>query len=386
MNYIIIGNGIAGTEAALNIRKADESGSITIITDSGNLHYYRPRLVDYLSGETSLEKFTTYNEEFYEKNNITNRLNTTISSINTKEQTVLTDKGESFSYDKLLLATGARAFLPPITGSDKKGVFTLRTAADTEEIKEFSEGITDIVVVGGGLLGLENANSLMKLGKKVTVIEAVEWLLPRQLDMSGGIVLQKLLEEKGLKFILNDSVSSIDGDHAVSSITLKSGEKIETNSLVISAGIRCNLELAKTSGIETNLGIIVNNLMETSIKNIYAAGDAVEHEGKVYGLWAPAKEQGAIAGSNMAGKEDEYKGSTISTILKVTGIDLFSSGDIHSVNGTVKSDTTDSTYKKLITDNKGTQSAIVVGDKKSISIARKVISGKAEPEEFISDK
>jgi len=385
VNYIIIGNGIAGTEAALNIRKNDESGSITIITDSVNLHYYRPRLVDYLSGDTTLEKFTTYDEEFYEKNNIINKLNTTVSSIDTKKQTVLTDKGESIEYDKLLLATGARAFVPPITGADKKGVFTLRTAADTKEIKDFSEGINDIVVIGGGLLGIENANSLMKLGKNLTVIEAVDWLLPRQLDKDGGNTLQGLLEEKGLKFILKDSVASIDGDHAVSSITLKSGKKIETHAVVISAGIRCNLELAQASGITCNLGIVVNDQMETSVKNIYGAGDVIEHDSKVYGLWAPAKEQGAVAGANMTGLNETYSGSTISTVLKVTGIDLFSSGDIHSLDGTIKSDSTDSTYKKLITDKNGTQSAIVVGDKKSISVARKIIAGKAEAEDFFSE-
>ncbi|PKL40691.1 MAG: NAD(P)/FAD-dependent oxidoreductase [Spirochaetae bacterium HGW-Spirochaetae-1] len=385
MKYVIIGNGTAGVDAALTIRKNDPLGEISIITEAENLHYYRPRLVEYLANEVPLEKFTLYKPEFYAEKNISNILNTRITAIDPAEKTVTDEKGVVYHYDRLLLATGGNPFVPPVQGIDHEGVFTLRNVADTDRIRDFSTEIESIAVIGGGLLGLETANSLQKLGKKVTIIEFAPWLLPRQLDRTGGELLQKMLEDKGLQFILNDSVASIDsiGGRFVEQISLKSGKTLKADAVVLSVGIRCNCELARTTGLSVNNGIVVNDHMETSQKDIYAAGDAAEHNNVVYGLWNVSKEQGIAAGLNMSGVQAEYKGSAISTILKITGIDLFSAGVISDEGNTVNTSVDTSSYKKLLMKEDSPVGAIVLGDRESIKIAQKVMNRNASVEEFL---
>lgn len=211
MKYIIIGNGVAGTEAAMAIRKTDAEGDITLISESTRLFYYRPKLIDYLAGETTVEKFTLFKEDHYAKNRITNLLGTRIVTVDAAGKRVIDASGGSRQYDRLLLATGANPVKPPIEGADLKGVFTLRSVDDADRIMEFCSGVDDIVVVGGGLLGLETASGLKRFAKNITVVEYFSWLLPRQLDRQGGEILQAMLRKKGLSFALGDSVSEIRG-------------------------------------------------------------------------------------------------------------------------------------------------------------------------------
>ena len=382
MKYLIIGNGVAGTEAALAIRKNDSDGEITIISQSEHLFYYRPRLIDYLAGEMSLDKFTVYKSQFYGRMNIKNVLRTQIVKIAPHENSVISKDGNRYGYDKLLLATGADCFVPLIDGVNKKGVFSLRGVEDADRIRGYCQDISDVVIIGGGLLGLETANSLRKLGKKVTVIEVFDRLLPKQLDYEGADLLKNLLEEKGLSFVFPDMVVAVQGENRVENVVLKSGNQLRAGAVVICAGIRGRDKLAREANIEVEKGIVVNDTMQTSKEDIYCAGDPIEHDGKLYGLWPPAKEQGRIAGLNMVGVSTKYQGTVCSSTLKVTGIDLYSAGDFNSEDGEVLLSKDRNSYRKFVLRNNQAIGAIVVGDQEAISVVSDVFEGNTSPEEF----
>ncbi len=383
MNYLIIGNGIAGTEAALAIRKNDPTGTITVISESEHHFYYRPKLIDYLAGEITLDKFTLYKPDFYEKNRIEVLLGRHIVSIDVNEHTVADENRKTYSYNKLLIATGGKPFVPPIDGVDREGVFTFRDVADADRIRDYSKGIPSVAVIGGGLLGLETAHSLVKLGKEVTVIETCEWLLPRQLDSEGGKLLQEMLEQKGITFVLNDVVSAIEGGETVTGISLKSGLQVKTEQIVLSTGIRCNSELAEKAGLDTDRGIVVNDYLQTSDDAIYAAGDSVVHQGTVYGIWPAGREQGRLAGLNMSGNPTKYRGTLMSNVLKITGIDLYSAGNYNEENCRTYLEKSEQQYKKFMVRGEQPVSAIVLGDSKAVKIAQQIFEGKKEPEELI---
>ena len=379
MSYkiLIVGNGIAGVEAAVNIRNLNSSADIEIISSCNHPLYYRPRLIEYLSGSLKLENFTIYKDEFYRQKEIKNILGEKAIEIDINNQIIKTDKGNKYNYDTLLISTGASSFKPPISGVDLSGVFTLRSVKDADQIIEYSRTKKEITVLGGGLLGIEIANSLKDTNNNITIIEMFDRLLPRQLDKDGSSILENPLKEKGLNFILNNSVNKIIGNKMVEKIKLKNGNEIHSDCIVISAGVRSNIELAKNSGIDTNKGIVINNKFQTSIENIYSAGDCSEHKGRVYGLWSVSKEQGKLAGLSIAGKDINYTGSVPSTTLKVTGIDLFSAGDFESKNPDkllVKKG--DKSYLKIVIKNEKIIGAIALGNKQAISDFKSVIDGK----------
>lgn len=382
MNYVIIGNGVAGIEAAIAVRKNDPVGKIQIITESSHLYYYRPNIIDYLADEISADKLVIYKSDYYEKNKIETVLNTGIEKIIPEENSVVAKNGKKFVYDRLLLATGAVSAVPPVKGLDKSGVFTLRGIGDADRIKDYCKKNNRVIMVGGGLLGLESAYSLAKLGMHMTVIEFFKWLLPRQLDPEGGDILKKILEEKGLSFILNDALSAIEGNNKVERIVLKSGTEIKADAVVISAGVRSRIDLASGANIKVNNGIIVDDYMQTSVKNIYAAGDSIEHRGKCYGIWPAAKEQGKIAGLNMSGISTPYNGTIMANILKITGIDLYSAGDFNRKDLETLVSKGDKTYKKFLVDKTHPIAAIILGDSEAVKIARMVIDGKVATDEL----
>lgn len=382
MNYLIIGNGVAGMEAANAIRKNDPEGSIRIVSASRHPHYYRPRVIEYLADEVPVEKLFVYKKDHYEKNRIENILDTEIERIDVDGKAAIDTGGKRHPYDRLLMATGAHSFIPPLKGAELEGVFTLRGISDADRIKRHCAGVSRVAVIGGGLLGLEAAHSLCKLGKKVTVIEFCRWLLPRQLDMQGGAILMKMLEEKGLSFVLDDSVLSIEGNGKVEKVSLKSGVEIAAGAVLVSAGIRCRLDLARKSGITVNTGIIVDDYMATSADGIYAAGDSVEHRGVLYGIWPAAREQGRVAGSNMAGVPEAYTGSILANTLKITGIDLFSAGRFEATDCEVYVSEHTDNYKKLLINYNNPVGAIVLGDAEAVKLAQKVIDGRASAEEL----
>jgi nitrite reductase (NADH) large subunit len=251
-----------------------------------------------------------------------------VVDIDAAKKEVITQSGERHVFDKLLLADGAHSFIPPIKGAEKKGVFTLRNIKDAQEIKAFAAGKAQVLLIGGGLLGVEAGNGLRKSGLKVSVVEFSPRLLPRQTDPACASLLQTRLEQMGFSFYLRAASKEIEGEAQVKGLLLEDGRRIEADLIIISAGVRPNLELAQKLGLKLGKGVPVSDHMETEIPGIYGAGDGIEHQGRLYGIWPASEKQGQTAGLNMAGKPTAYTGTTPSNLLKVAGIDLLAAGDI----------------------------------------------------------
>ena len=326
--FVIIGNGVAGASAAEKIRKTDPESSITIFSEEPEPFYYRVRLPDVVAGEVSESQIVLRKPEWYSSNNINLLMGESALSIDMSAQKVIGDKGSEAPFDALLLAVGARSFIPPVPGTDKEGVYALRTLADAKAIASKAGGADSAVLIGGGLLGLEAGYGLTRLGLKVQVVEFFDRLLPRQMDKDGASKLQNYLENMGFSFYLGARAKEIVGDGAAEGLALEDGRTLPGGLVMFSAGIRPNLDLAKSINLETDRGLKVNDKLETSRPGVYAAGDLIEHQGRVYGIWPASKEQGEIAGINMAGGEAVYKGTVMSNSLKVVGVDLTSAGDI----------------------------------------------------------
>lgn len=378
-DYLIIGNGMAGTEAAENIRKLKPSSSITILSQSSDLFYYRPRLIDYLAGKTDLQKITVHSADWYEENNINLMMKTKAEKIDPDAKEVFLNGGKVISYDKLLISTGARSFIPPVKNNTEKGVFGFRSRQDADEIIHNIHDQAKVFVIGGGLLGLETAYSLVEKSAEVTVVECFDRLLPRQLDHEGALILKTMLESKGLQFILNDMLQEIDGQQNPEKIILKSGQLLACDTVIFSAGVRARTELAEKAGINVNKGIIVDNCLQTNITDIYAAGDCAEHQDQLYGLWIPAKEQGKAAGLNMIGEKFNYNGTPLEARLKVAGISLFSAGHIEEDSSIeLKKVHSENSYRKFFFKEQKLVGAITIGDNKAALAASRVLKGQAD--------
>ena len=376
---LIIGNGVAGTTAAENIRKQDKGGNITIVTDEDLPFYWRIKLNEYISGDITEEQLLAKKEDWYRDQNIKLKLKTRIVGANPQKKVVATEDNEELPYDSLLIATGSHSFIPPIKGSDKKGVFALRDVQDARDISLFAKGIEQIILIGGGLLGLEAGNALRKLGKKIMVVEFFPRLLPRQLDVDGAARLQKIMEGMGFSFRLGAKTQEITGDDKANGARLEGGETLSGQMVVISAGVRPNLELAEPLGLKTDKGIVVDERLRTNQPDIYAAGDVAEFRGIPYGIWPAAMEQGKIAGMNMAGGEATYNGTTMANTLKVVGVDLASAGNIDAENEFESKVRTDGDqYKKIVLDNNQIIGCIMLGDTKGFHEITKMMSEKRD--------
>jgi len=365
MKYFIIGNGVAGTTAAETIRKSDKKGEIIIHTEEKTPFYSRIRLIEYLAGEAREEDIIIHGSEWHEKNHIQLCLDSRISNINTDNNEVVIDKGEICTYDRLLLATGGISFIPPIKGANKKGVFALRTIEDANDIIRYSEDKKNIVLIGGGVLGLEAGNSMRKRGHETSVVEFFPRLLPRQMDAEGANILKSQMESMGFRFYLGAKTKEITGDKHADGVLLEDGTRINGDVIIISAGVRPRSELAKTLGLTIKKGVLVNDKMETEKKNIYAAGDLIEHRENFYGIWPAAQRQGEVAGINMAGGNAIYEGTTMSNLLKVVGIDLAAAGDIDADNkyeSIVIKDRDKFHYRKLVIKESTLSGCILYGD------------------------
>lgn len=364
--FIIIGNGAAGFYAADAIRQKNSRASITMISDESYYSYYRPSLSEYLANEIPDKKLYLKNKNWFEENNINLKLNIEVESILTKENKIVLSDGTSLKYDKLILANGARNFIPPTPGADKKGVFSLRTINDADEIISYAKCSKKAVVIGGGLLGLEAAWELQNLGLDVTVVEFFPRLLPRQLDREGAEIFKNQISNCGVNVILGDSLIEILGNDKVINIKLKSGNILDTDMVLFSVGIRANKELAERSGIKTDKSIVVNEKMETNMPDIYACGDVAELNGRNYGIWPAAVQMGKVAGGNASGDELIFKDFVSSTIFSSMNTNLFSSGyfddecDILSYK-----DEHTQVYKKLFFKNNKLVGCILLGDTSS---------------------
>ena len=377
--YLIIGNGVAGNAAAENIRKHDMEGKIVIFSRESRPFYYVPALPSFLAGEKAADQITLHQQSWYDQRRIDLYLDTRVTQIDAAQKFVETDQGKRFPFDQLLLATGGNSFVPPIKGADSAGVFTLRTLADADRIKEAAAGAKTVVLIGGGLLGLEAGNGLRKLGLKVIVVEFFPRLLPRQRDADGAAILARQLEDMGFTFYLGAKTQEIAPGPDGLTVNLESGEKLKGDLVLISAGVRPDLSLAQALGLDIDKGVKVDDTMKTSRDGIYAAGDLIEHRGRFYGIWPAAMEQGAVAGAAMAGQAAKYGGTLPSNVLKVAGIDLMAAGDIDAdgkLTALVHQNEAQKTYRKLVIQDNLLVGAILLGN----------IRGSAEIQAAISKK
>lgn len=364
---ILIGNGMAGMRTIEEILKLEpEKYNITVYGEEAYGNYNRIMLSPVLANEKTLKEVMLNDDDWYQENNIRFEKGKKISQIDRVRKKVIGVDGAEQSYDKLLIATGSNSFMLPLPGADKQGVIGFRDVKDVDAMVEASKKYKKAVVIGGGLLGLEAANGLMKQGMDVSVVHIMDSLMERQLDKTAASMLQKSLEEKGMTFLMSHATEEILGDERITGLRFKDGTEIEADLLVMAVGIKPNFELAKSAGIHCERGIVVTDTMQTFDPSIYAIGECVQHRGNLYGLVAPLFEQAKVAANHLVelgyGK---YEGTVTSTMLKVTGIALFSAGDFIGNEDTEEllfTDFASGVYKKLIIKDDVIVGACLYGD------------------------
>ena len=371
MKLVVVGNGMAGMRTVEELLKiAPDLYEITVFGDEPYPNYNRIMLSPVLANEQTIDDIILNSREWYAANNIKLHTGARINKIDRQNRVVYAENGTSAEYDRLLLATGSKPFMPPIPGKELDGVLGYRDIKDTNDMIAAAKKYKHAVVIGGGLLGLEAANGLKIQGMEVTVVHKNEWLLEKQLDKTAGKMLQKNLEAKGLNFLLQKNTEHIIGNEQgrVKAVSFSDGLEITADLLVVAVGIRPNFTLAESAGIYCNKGIVVNDTMQTYDPRIYAVGECVAHRGISYGLVAPLFEMAKVCATHLANFGiGLYKGSVTSTKLKVTGIDLFSAGDFSSNEDDgreeiVLHDAVGGVYKKLVIKNDKIIGGVLYGD------------------------
>jgi nitrite reductase (NADH) large subunit len=378
MHVVIVGLGVAGFTAARAIRETNPETTVSIYTDEDHLYYPRPRLYEVLSGEVNPRDIYTFPQQWYENRGIEVCMSEKARSINIANKEILLENDRAINYDELLLANGARPFIPPVKGVEKTGVFTLRTIKDALTIKEYAKKTKKATVVGGGLLGLEFAASLRKLGQEVEVVELFPRLLPMQLDQDGAAILKNRIEALGITITLGVKTTEVLGREAFSGIALDNGKELSADFALFCAGIRSNLNLAANAEIKVNKGVIVDQYLQTSANDVYAAGDVAESEGKVYGIIPAAEEQARIAAMNMLEKDKRiYKGTIPSNTLKIVGMNLTSMGIVNPETSKYEEikriNQEEGIYKKIVLDQGKIVGAIILGDMRMAAAVRRLM-------------
>ena len=367
MKLVMVGNGMAGVRTLEELLKiSPDLYDITVFGAEPHANYNRILLSPVLAGEMTLKDIMLNDVDWYEKNQITLHLGKTITRIDRRARQVIASDGTVAEYDRLLLATGSTPFILPVPGAGLEGVITYRDIHDTNAMIDAAGKYKRAVVIGGGLIGLEAANGLKLRGMDVTVVHLMDWLMERQLDQTASGMLQKSLEDKGLRFRLKTQTSEIVGTDRVTAVKFKDGAEVAADLVVMAVGIRPNTALAESAGIHCNRGIVVNDTMQTYDPKIYAVGECVAHRGIAYGLVAPLFEMGKVAANHLAHFGiGRYEGSVTSTKLKVTGIDLFSAGDFIGNDETeeiVLHDAVGGVYKKLVLKDNRIVGGVMYGD------------------------
>lgn len=362
-SYFIIGNGVAGLNAAEAIRDRDKDGRITIITAEGYHTYSRLMLSHYLGKDVEPEKLYIHPVSWYEERDIKVYLNTKVQAIDTEKRVVKTDGGEFF-YTRLVIASGSYSFIPPVEGVNKKKVFALRSFDDMVSITEAMKSAKKAIVIGGGVLGLEAAWAIRQAGLDVSLLEFFPRLLPRQMDEEGSNILKEIVEDFGVTTYLGVETKSILGQDRAEGVLLKDGREIKADFVVFSSGVRPHIEFLNGQPIEINKGIVVDEYMRTSLDGVYAAGDVAEFKEAMPAIWPVAQEQGKIAGMNAAGEEATYHPIPPSNMLKVMNVSCFSVGEINNEKGELKElkYTGNKEYYKLFLRNNVLVGAMMIGD------------------------
>ncbi len=376
---LILGAGVAGMTAAEEARKAAPGVTIQLISREPGLPYYRLNLTRFLAGEVTEAELVVQQRSWYEQQRV-ELVEGEVSAITPEAKQVWLRDGRVLDYDRLVLASGAHPFVPPIAGATREGVSVLRTLADARAIRERLQSGQRVVCIGGGLLGLETAGALTRQGAQVTLLEGQEWLLPRQLPRRGGELLQRHVESCGITVRCGVQVRELVGDEQVQGVRLADDSVLTAELVIISAGVRPNSYLARQSQLKVKTGVIVDDLMFTSDPAILAAGDITEHRGLLYGIWPAGYAQGVVAGINAIGGHAEFSGIAPSTRLKVLDVDLFSIGQLGLPDASYQliEEENDGAYRALVCRDSQILGAALVGDTSLASLLTDAIKAEAQ--------
>lgn len=361
---VIAGGGAAAVAAAESARKRNNACDITIISDETFLPYNRPMLTKNLFGSQDIG-ISIKGEDWYASNNIKLMRGEKVTEINVDVKTVQTENDNVVEYDKLILATGASAFIPPIAGAGQKGVLAIRKMTDIQEIRNMIESVKDVIIIGGGVLGLEAAWELQLAGKNTAILELGSALMGKQLDKEASEILKKSAEDHGIKCLTGIEIDKITGDGNVTGVLLKDGTLIEAQLVIMSTGVRANVDLARQAGINAEKNIIINEKAETNVPDVYACGDCTEFDGKNYAIIPQAEAQGIAAGANAVGDNLIYRHENPANYFDGFGIRLFAIGDNGKKENVYYEEVAESSgdnYKKLYFSDGKFTGGILVGD------------------------
>jgi nitrite reductase (NADH) large subunit len=365
-SLVIIGAGMAATRLVEELVAAEPGRyAIRVIGDEPRLAYNRVLLSSALAGEIGLSDIELRPAEWWRAANVELLTGRKAVAIDRRRRLVALDDGASVIYSRLVLATGSQAVRLPIEGVDLPNVHTFRDVNDVEALSQMGVERKRVLVIGGGLLGLEAAYGLARRGANVTLAHVMDQLMERQLDRMGAAILKYRVEEKGIKTILEANAIRIRGDDRVEAVEFADGTSIETDAVVLAVGIRANADLARKAGLAVGRGVIVDDGLSTSDECIFAIGECAEHRGLCYGLVEPAYEQARVAARRLSGRDDLYQGSIVSTNLKVSGVRVFSAGDFledQCSQSIVFRDPRMGVYRKLVVQNDRLKGAILIGD------------------------
>lgn len=382
---IVIGAGAGAQRFIQKYREVNQDDSIQLFSKEVHPFYNRVMLPDYISGHKSWEDLIKLTKEEYQKLNIDLNIGVSITSIDPVHKKVHCDRGVSHSYDKLVVATGSRAFIPPGYPSYLDGAFTMRNRADADKLRDIIDTGDHVAVVGGGLLGLELADALLQIGMKVSVVQRSSRLMERQLDEISSQLLDEELKDMGLDIYYNDEVKTVTGTIGVESIRLKSGKSLDCKAVVYAIGTRPNTEILKEANIDVNFGVRVNEYLQSSDPDIYCIGEIAEFQNKLCGITIAAEEQADIAVEHINGNPVAmYKGTVPMNILKVHGINLCSVGMISppanddSYEVITFVDRAERYYKKCIVKDDKLVGAILMGDKSEFLEFKDLIKNQVE--------
>ena len=363
---VVIGNGMAATRLVEELtRRALGRYSIAVVGDEPRTAYNRVLLSSVLAQEIDAAEIELRAAAWWRDRGVTLLTGKPAVSIDPDQSCVCLADGTTLPFSKLVLATGSRAVRLPLPGMELPGVMTFRDLGDVDAIIAAAAKRRKAVVIGGGLLGLEAAYGLAKAGVDVSIVHLMDRLMERQLDTKGAALLKRAIEAQGIAVHLNAQTDEIEGETGVRAVRLKDGRTLEADLVIVAVGISPNVALARAAGLSVGRGIMVNDGLQTSARDIYAIGECAEHRGICYGLVEPAYEQARVLAAHLAGRRESYRGSILSTNLKVSGVHVFSAGDFNGEAGTEQIVLTDpglGTYKKLVVAKGRLVGAVLFGD------------------------
>lgn len=364
---VVVGNGMAAVRFVEELTaKALGRYAVAVVGEEPRLAYNRVLLSSVLAREVMPSDIELKPESWWRDRGVTLLYGHAVTAIDRGIRKVRLASGAALPYSKLVLATGSRPIRPPVPGMELPGVMTFRDLGDVAAIERAAGRSTRAVVIGGGLLGLEAAHGLALSGSEVTVVHLMDRLMERQLDARASAMLKSALERKGVAIHLNAETTEIRGARCVEAVALKNGLTLDADLVVVAAGIRANVDLARTAGLSIDRGIVVDDGLETSVAGIHAIGECADHRGVCYGLVEPAYEQARVLSRRLAGDATAiYPGSVVATNLKVSGVNVFSAGDFIGAAGTEKIILCDpglETYRKLVIAADRLVGAVLYGD------------------------